>query len=42
MSNVLDGSGDDILWQDDGEDIDNSDQVTDNDSVMSDNGESDK
>jgi hypothetical protein len=36
MSNALDGSEDDILWEDDG------DWVTDNDSVMSDEGESDE
>ena len=41
-SNALDGSKDDILWEDDGEDIDGSDWVTDNDSVMSDDGESDE
>jgi hypothetical protein len=35
----LDGSEDDILWEDDGEDKDDSDWVTD-DSVMSDDGES--
>ena len=33
---------DDILWEDDGEDKDDSDWVKDNDSVMSDDGESDK
>jgi hypothetical protein len=37
----LDGSEDDILWEDDGEDNDDSDWVTD-DSVMSDDGESDE
>ena len=36
--NALDGSEDDILWEDDGEDKDDSD----NDSVMSDDGESDE
>jgi hypothetical protein len=36
ISNALDGSEDDILWEDDG------DWVTDNDSVMSDDGESDE
>jgi hypothetical protein len=41
-SNALDGSEDDILWKDDGEDEDDSDWVTDNDSVMSDDGESDE
>jgi len=35
-------SKDDILWEDDGEDKDDSDWVTDNDSVMSDDGESDE
>ena len=35
LSNALDGSEDDILWEDDGEDKDDSDWVTDNDSVMS-------
>jgi hypothetical protein len=38
----LDGSEDDILREDDGEDKDDSDWVTDSDSVMSDAGESDK
>ena len=38
----LDVSEDDILWEDDGEDKDDSDWVTDNDSVMSDDGESDE
>ena len=42
ISKVLDGSEDDILWEDDGEDKDDSDWVTDNDSVMSDDGESDE
>ena len=42
LSNALEGSGDDILWEDDGEDKDDSDLVTDNDSVMSDDGESDE
>jgi len=41
-SNALDGSEDDILWEDDGEDKDDSDWVTDSDSVMSDDGESDE
>ena len=41
-SNALDGSEDDILWEDDGEDKDDSDWVTDNYSVMSDDGESDE
>jgi len=39
ISSALDGSEDDILWEDDGEDKDNSDWMTD-DSVMSDDGES--
>ena len=42
ISNALDGSEDNILWDDDGEDKDDSDWVTDNDSVMSDDGESDE
>ena len=42
ISNALDGSEGDILWEDDGEDKDDSDWVTDNDSVMSDDGESDE
>jgi len=42
ISNVLNGSEDDILWEDNGEDKDDSDWVTDNDSVISDNGESDE
>ena len=42
ISNALDGSEDDILWEDGGEDKDDSDGVTDNDSVMSDDGESDE
>ena len=42
ISNALDGSEDDILWEDDGEDKDDSDWVTDNESVMSDEGESDE
>ena len=41
-SNALDGSEDHILWEDDGEDKDDSDWVTDNDSVVSDDGESDE
>jgi hypothetical protein len=40
--NALDGSEDDILWEDDGEDEDDSDWVTDSDSVMSDDCESDE
>ena len=42
IRNALDGSDDDILWEDAGEDKDDSDWVTDNDSVMSDDGESDE
>ena len=42
ISNALDGSEDDILWEDDGEDKDGSDWVTDSDSVMSDDGEFDE
>jgi hypothetical protein len=42
ISNALGGSEDDILWDDDGEGKDDSDWVTDNDSVMSDDGESDE
>ena len=38
INNALDGSEDDILWEDDGEDKDDSDWVTDNDSVMSNDG----
>jgi hypothetical protein len=42
ISNALDGSEDDILWMDDVEEKDDCDWVdsTDNDSVMSDDGES--
>jgi hypothetical protein len=42
ISNALGGSEDDILWEDDGEDKDDNDWVTDNNSVMSDDGESDE
>ena len=42
ISNALDGSEDDILWEEDGEDKDDRDCVTDNDSIMSDDGESDE
>ena len=42
ISNVLEGFEDDTLWEDDGEDKDDSDWVTDNDSFMSDDGESDE
>jgi len=42
--NALDGSEDDIAWKDDVEDKDDSDWVmsTDNNSVMSDDGEYDE
>jgi hypothetical protein len=41
---ALDGTEDDFVWEDDVEDKDDSDWVesTDNDSVMSDDGESDE
>jgi len=42
VSNALDGSKDDILWEEDSEDKDDSDWVMDDDSVMSDDGESDE
>jgi hypothetical protein len=44
ISNAFDGSEDDIVWEDDVEDKDDSDWVesTDNDLVMSDDGESDQ
>ena len=42
ISNTLEGSEDDILWEDDGEGKDDSDRVTDDDSAMSDDGESDE
>jgi len=42
ISNALDGYEDDILLEDDGEDTDDSDWVTDNDSLMSDDNESDE
>jgi hypothetical protein len=42
INNALDGSKGDILWEDDGEDKDDSDWVMDNDSVMNDDGESDE
>ena len=42
ISNALEESEDDILWEDDDEDKDDSDWVTDNDSVMSDDVESDE
>jgi hypothetical protein len=38
----LDGTEDDILWEDDGEDKDDTDWVKDNDSVVSDDGEYDE
>ena len=40
ISNALDGPEVDILWEDDGEAKDDSDWVTDNDSVMSADGKS--
>jgi len=42
ISNTLDGSEGDILWEDDGEDKDDSDWVTDDDSGICDDGESDE
>jgi hypothetical protein len=44
IGNVLDGSKNDILWKDSVEDKDDCDWVesTDNDSIMSDDGESDE
>ena len=42
ISNALDGSVDDFRLEDDGEDKDDSDWVTDNDSVTSDFGDSDE
>jgi len=42
ISNALGGFEDDILWEDDGEDKDDSDWVTDEASVTSDDGESDE
>jgi len=42
ISNALERSENDILWEDDGEDKDDSDWVMDNDSVMSDDGESEE
>ena len=42
ISNALGRSKDDIPWEDNGEDKDNSYWVTENDSVMSDDGESDE
>ena len=40
INNALDGSEDDILWEDDGKDKDDSDWLTENDSLMSDDSES--
>ena len=40
--NALDGSEYYVLWEDDGEDKDDSDWVTGNDSVVGDDGESDE
>jgi len=40
ISNALDRSEDDIVWEDDGEDKDDSDWAMDKDPVMSDDGES--
>ena len=42
ISIALDGSEDDILWEDYGEDKDDSDWVTNKRSVMSDDDESDE
>ena len=42
IRNSLDGSEDDILWEEDYEDKDDSDWVTDNNLVMSDDGEYDE
>ena len=42
ISNALDVSEDDILLEDNGENKDDSDWVTDNDSVTNDDGESDE
>ena len=42
ISNALDRSEDNILWEDDGEDKGDSDWVMDGNSVMSDDGEFDK
>ena len=41
ISNALDGSEDDVLWEDDGEDKDDSNCMMD-DSVISDDSESDE
>jgi hypothetical protein len=42
ISNALNGSEGDILWEEDGKDKDDTIWVTDNDSVVSDDGESDE
>jgi hypothetical protein len=42
ISNALNRSEEDVLWEDDGEDTDDTDWVTDNDSVVSDDSESDE
>jgi len=42
ISNALDGFENDIICEDDGEDKDDSDWVMDNNSVTSDDGESDE
>jgi hypothetical protein len=42
ISDVLEGSEDDILSEEDGEDKYDNDWVTENDSVMNDDGKSDK
>jgi len=42
ISNALEGSEDDVLWEDGGEDKDGSDWLTDSGWVMSDGGESDE
>jgi len=42
ISNTLDASEDVILWEDNSEDKYDSDWLTDNDSVMNDDGESDE
>ena len=42
ISNALDGSEDDILWEDEGKDKDDSEWLTENDSLISDDGVSDE
>ena len=42
IHDAFEESEDDILWEGNGEEKDDSDWVTDNDSVMSDDGESDE